>query len=97
MKEIENTVQIFITDSGSGIPEETATRIMEPFYTTKKVGKGTGLGLAMAKGILEKHNGSLTYIQDANHTTFRVELPKPNVFLTETIPKDYNQGQSLSH
>jgi signal transduction histidine kinase len=97
VKEIENTVQIFITDSGSGIPEETATRIMEPFYTTKKVGKGTGLGLAMAKGILEKHSGSLTYIQDANHTTFRVELPKPNIFLTETIPKDYNQGQSLSH
>jgi signal transduction histidine kinase len=68
-------VQIAVKDSGTGIPAETASHIMEPFFTTKDVGKGTGLGLAMARGIAEKHGGSLNYIQGASHTTFVLELP----------------------
>lgn len=68
-------VQIFVKDSGSGIPPEIAARIMEPFYSTKDLGKGTGLGLALARGIVEKHGGSLQYLEDTSHTTFVLELP----------------------
>jgi signal transduction histidine kinase len=92
VKETEGTIQIFIKDSGRGIPQETVGRLMEPFYTTKKVGKGTGLGLAMAKGIVEKHGGSLIYLEEGQHTTFMIELPKLNVYRPETIDNEYNQG-----
>ena len=97
VKETEGTVQIFIKDSGGGIPPETANRLMEPFYTTKKVGKGTGLGLAMAKGIVEKHGGSLIYIDEGQHTTFMVELPKPHFFHPETMDNEYNQRSLFHH
>lgn len=69
-------VQIYFQDSGKGIPPEIATRIMEPFFTTKEAGKGTGLGLALATGIVEKHRGTIKYIPDRAHTTFLLELPK---------------------
>jgi len=70
------TTRIFVKDSGHGIAPEVAERIMEPFFSTKDVGKGTGLGLALAKGIAEKHGGSLKYVENAAHTTFMLELPK---------------------
>ncbi len=72
-----NKIQIFVKDSGDGIPPEIAKKIMEPFYSTKDAGKGTGLGLALANGIAQKHGGSLSYVQKANHTTFLLEFPKP--------------------
>lgn len=74
--ETPDTIQLYIKDSGSGVPPEIASRMMEPFFTTKKIGKGTGLGLALARGIVEKHGGSLVYIANARHTTFMLELPK---------------------
>ena len=74
--ETEHTIQMYFKDSGSGIAPEIASRMMEPFYTTKNVGKGTGLGLALAKGIVEKHGGSLVYVGNTRHTTFMLELPK---------------------
>ena len=46
-----------VEDNGVGIPRDVLHRIFEPFYTTKEVGKGTGLGLAMVYGIIKKHNG----------------------------------------
>lgn len=70
-------LQVYVKDSGAGIPPEIASRIMEPFYSTKDAGRGTGLGLALAGGIAEKHGGKLTYVQKANHTTFLLEFPKP--------------------
>lgn len=73
--QINDRVQIFVKDSGGGIPPEVATRIMEPFYSTKDIGKGTGLGLALARGIVEKHGGSLQYLSETSHTTFMVDLP----------------------
>jgi C4-dicarboxylate-specific signal transduction histidine kinase len=77
------TIQIFMKDSGSGIPPEVAKRMMEPFFTTKNIKKGTGLGLALARGIVEKHGGTLTYVAQEKHTTFLVELPKR---VTDYIP-----------
>lgn len=91
----ENTIQIYVKDSGSGIPPETACHMMEAFYTTKKVGKGTGLGLALARGIVEKHGGSLVYIGNTRHTTFMIELPKPGLF--RPLSNDYDQGRTALH
>jgi signal transduction histidine kinase len=72
----EDRVQLFFKDSGQGIPPEVASRMMEPFFSTKDLGKGTGLGLALAKGIAEKHGGSLCYLGNCTHTTFKLELPQ---------------------
>jgi C4-dicarboxylate-specific signal transduction histidine kinase len=76
-EESDDKVQIIVKDSGTGIPPEVAERIMEPFFSTKDIGKGTGLGLALARGIAEKHGGKLSYLSGSAHTTFVLELPRP--------------------
>jgi C4-dicarboxylate-specific signal transduction histidine kinase len=63
------------TDSSAGIAPEIVSRIMQPFYTTKKLGEGTGLGLSISKGIIDEHNGSLIYESSSLNTCFVVELP----------------------
>lgn len=72
----DDHIQLFFKDSGLGIPPEIASRMMEPFFSTKDIGKGTGLGLALAKGIVEKHGGTLEYLENCPHTTFLMQLPK---------------------
>jgi signal transduction histidine kinase len=68
--------EMTISDTGAGMPEEIRDRIFEPFFTTKGVGKGSGQGLAIAKSIVDKHGGSLTFDSEIGKgTTFNIRLP----------------------
>lgn len=71
----ENIVFISITDSGLGIQPEIAQKIMQPFFTTKGVGKGVGLGLSVASGIIGDHGGKFYLDDQYPNTRFVIELP----------------------
>lgn len=76
LKDQGDSIEISITDSGSGIENQIADKIMEPFFTTKEVGKGTGLGLSISKGIVEYHNGTIVLDNHSSNTSFLITLPK---------------------
>jgi signal transduction histidine kinase len=77
-RSIGDFVEISIGDTGAGIPEAVRGRIFEPFVTTKEVGRGTGQGLALSRGIVvEKLKGSLHFeTETGKGTTFFIRLPK---------------------
>jgi two-component system, NtrC family, sensor kinase len=69
-------VSIEVEDDGCGMDAETARRVFEPFYTTKAVGRGTGLGLSVSYGIVERHGGLIEVESEPGRgTRFRVTLP----------------------
>ena len=73
---VADEVWISITDTGQGIPPERMARIFDPFYTTKPVGQGTGLGLSVSYGIVKKHGGRIdVQSQTGAGTTFTIRLP----------------------
>ncbi|MBT4288327.1 MAG: response regulator [Deltaproteobacteria bacterium] len=75
----DNLVTIKISDFGEGITEHQLPNIFNFFYTTKKVGKGTGLGLPICKNLLQKHNGQLVVDSKPGQTTFTISLPVHSV------------------
>ncbi|KTS78958.1 chemotaxis protein CheY [Pseudomonas oryzihabitans] len=68
-------VCIEVRDTGTGIPERLLDKVLEPFFTTKPQGQGTGLGLSMVYGFARQSNGRLTIASDATGTRIRVYLP----------------------
>jgi two-component system, NtrC family, sensor kinase len=75
-REEEDSVRVEVEDTGIGIAPENVARIYDPFFTTKGVGRGTGLGLAVSYGIVQEHSGHIS-VESApgRGTTFRITLP----------------------
>jgi signal transduction histidine kinase len=68
-------ILVNVTDSGKGIPPPVRERLMQPFFTTKGPGRGTGLGLSVSMGMIEGQGGRLYYDPDCANTKFVIELP----------------------
>lgn len=71
-----NYVEISLIDSGKGIPLEIATKIFNPFFTTKEIGKGTGLGLSISKEAIENMGGEIYIDHQCSNTKFVIKLRK---------------------
>ena len=74
-QEANGFVEIRVEDSGPGVPEEIETKIMQPFFTTKEVGKGMGLGLSVSFGIARQHNGQLVIDRNVSPSCFLLKIP----------------------
>jgi signal transduction histidine kinase len=72
---ISKLVEISVTDSGTGISEMNRDKLFQPFFTTKAVGQGVGLGLCTSKGIIEAHKGEISLDETCPNTRFLVRLP----------------------
>ena len=70
-------VLVDVADTGSGIPADLHPRIFDPYFTTKPVGRGAGLGLDVARRIVESHGGDLRFTSHPGETHFTVRLPAP--------------------
>ena len=88
----EDWVQISITDTGMGIPENMKNRIFEPFFTTK-ASKGSGLGLSVTYGIIARHGGMLKFDSAVGRgTTFHIRLP----MAVEAVKKETKKGKAAA-
>ena len=83
-KKLNDKITISFRDNGLGISEENMKRLFQPFFTTKPVGEGTGLGLSLSRSIIIEHSGTISVESELNEgATFQIELP-----ITESYPED---------
>jgi signal transduction histidine kinase len=75
IEQVQNNVVLTIADNGIGIPKPNQREIFTPFFTTKEVGLGTGLGLYISYGIIKNHHGQITFTStEGQGTEFKVVL-----------------------
>jgi two-component system NtrC family sensor kinase len=84
---IRSSVVIQVSDTGPGVPDAIRSRIFDPFFTTKPVGIGTGIGLAVSRGMIEGHGGSLTLLPSGDGgATFEIALPVEKGEIAGALP-----------
>lgn len=91
-------VVLSVRDHGPGIAAEHLDRVFEPFFTTKPKGRGTGLGLSVAQGIMARHQGAIGLVSGADGTCFYLYLPasrRDEVIAPVTSPGEPAQGRQL--
>ncbi|ATX79321.1 PAS domain S-box-containing protein [Mariprofundus aestuarium] len=98
--DIDNYAQVTVRDNGHGISEEQVELIFEPFYTTKEVGKGSGLGLAMIYGAMQTHNAIIDVTSQLDRgSEFHLYFPLIEAPIIETvngaIEEHHGQGQGI--
>jgi len=75
-RETEQEIEIEFSDTGCGIAEENISRVFDPFFSTKQEGKGTGLGLWICYGIMQRHGGTIQAVKKEKGTNFLLTFPK---------------------
>jgi len=75
LRKTEAGVEVTVANDGPPIPDEIATRLFTPFFTTKPRGQGTGLGLSICQRIVEEHGGTIGFQTGPGRTVFTVRLP----------------------
>ncbi len=86
----ERYIELTIADNGRGIDPTIIDHIFEPYFTTKGVGEGTGIGLAVVKGIIESYHGDIEVKSEPGHTEFLIRLP-----ITEAVDEELDEGGLL--
>ncbi len=86
---VDGNIVYEISDNGIGISDDNIDKIFEPYYTTKEIGKHTGLGLSVTQGIIKNMNGAISCKQNEKKTVFTITIPYKEPNMNELFVKDF--------